>query len=281
MAVAVDAGVLSKRNRFDEVSRDAEPPIRSFFFAKNTFKPDFKLGRMRKTLRDLNLKRVVGAGTPSWFSPNSQNSVAPYADVLACRDLRPNIRRLETCWYVRLFSPRIAIRRCGKKNWWIAIGDLCGVIAKVWPLVANGDVFMPVVKNESKAETVTCHDPAEFEAVPLKILSLIRQAIQQEVKQHGFFVSGSIVRLKASSEYGSLPISCVFDGEPKPLLETAALQGFWDLPANYLQKLAKHIECPLQGMKVFEILIVLVPFILDYSTDTLDEERARHPLGAV
>ena len=106
--------------------------------------------------RDLNLKRIVGTGEAGWFSPSSTNTAAPFADVLACRELAPKVHRLETAWLSRVFLPHLAVRPKGTSDWYVAIGDICAVLAKTWPLAVNDSVYTPITTDTSVAKDFAC-----------------------------------------------------------------------------------------------------------------------------
>ena len=216
---------------------------------------------------------MVGTGTASWFSPCSQGSVAPFADVVATRLLSPNIRRLDTAWLSRLFSPRIAVRRVGNPEWYVAIGDLCSVIAKAWLLSATNGVYSPEVVIGPKSATFTCTGLADFEAMPLHVASPMRRAYLREQNTTGFF-TGSLVRLKASAEYGSLPIAAFSLDPARPLLETACRGGFWNLPASFLHKLCLYLGAEMKGTKLFDLLLSLIRVCIpaEKVTDDLIQE---------
>ena len=176
----------------------------------------------------------------------------PYAQVLACR-LLPAVSNLETSWLARLFSPRIAVRRVNTSDWPIAIGDICGVIIKTWPLEKKDNMYVPIVNDSSVAATATCHDEDEWMAMPLSPVSPMRRACMQEITKEGYF-TGSLVQIHESGYYGKLSIAAMPTDEPRFLIDVAIREGFWDLPCSYLRKLAMNLETPMMDTDLFGII---------------------------
>ena len=197
MAVAIDARVLSGLNKYEEVNRDSQKHVRNFAFTKQTFRPNFSAKTMDPKLKNLNLKRIVGTTEASWFSPNAANTAAPFADILACREVAPRIFRLETAWLSRLFTPLLAVRPTGTSDWFVVVGDICAVLVKGWPLAVDSGIYTPITNNDSVAKNFVCHDIDAFEAFPLKPACPMHRACLVEVAAHGYFF-GKVVRLKAS-----------------------------------------------------------------------------------
>ena len=271
MAVAIDARVLSGLNKYEEVNRDSQKHVRNFAFTKQTFRPNFSAKTMDPKLRNLNLKRIVGTTEASWFSPNAANTATPFADILACREVAPRIFRLETAWLSRLFTPLLAVRPTGTSDWFVVVGDICAVLVKGWPLAVDSGIYTPITNNDSVAKNFVCHDIDAFEAFPLKPACPMHRACLVEVAAHGYFF-GKVVRLKASGEYGALPIGAVAAGPPRPLLDTSCRGGFGSLPPSFLQKLEEYLQCDKTGTSLFDILTSLAPKCVKDLTDEIMKE---------
>ena len=256
MAVAIDTQVLSKLNDYDEISREGEGGLRNFAFNKFAFKPPFAKSNMDADVVALDLKRIVGAGEASWFSPNAANSSAPYADNIACRLVQPHIRKLETAWLSRLFGPSLAFKKIGSPTWYCALGDVCGVLIKAWPLKSSGAVYSPITTDDSAAINAVCTDTDLFEAMPLNPVSPMHRACLQEINEVGY-MTGTLVRLRASGDYGHLPIAALPGDMARGLLNTQLRLGFGTLGPSYLQKLVHYLDGVMQGTSLFDLLCTL------------------------
>ena len=165
----------------------------------------------------------------------------------------PAVTYLETTWLARLCSPRIAVRKINTSDWYVAIGDICSVVVKLWPLKLENGVYLPVVGDDSVAVTETIHDECGWLAMPLAPFSPLRRACMQQVASTGYF-TGSLVQVLDSHTYGKLTIAAVSTEPPRWLIEVACREAFWDLPCNYLRKLAEYLEPPLIGTDVFGLI---------------------------
>ena len=274
MAVAIDTGVLSTINRFNEVSRESQILDRGFEFDKNAFKPALKPSQLDEATRAANFTKIVGYGEADWFSPSATNSAAPFCDILASRDVKGDMGKLETAWLCRLASSsRLLLRRVGTPHWVLPVGDICAVIVKVWPVDCIGDAFEPRVSDTTTTTTITITNPTDWEAVMVKPMSPMRQATRIE-SAAGNKLVGNIVRIKQSSAYGRLPVRIRFNDKPRPLLQTVCRGGFANQTLTFLVKLATYLEAECGGRERFDLVTGLAITIIPIKemTDELMEE---------
>ena len=260
--------MLSKTNRYEEVTRGSESWLRNFEFIPKAFEPVLKASEMETETRACNWKSIVGTGEAYWFSPNANNSSAPYCDAVALRSVEDNVKRLKNCWLSRLCEDcNMLLRRKGNDGWGITVGDICGTIVKTWPTQHQGGFYVPTIQPGTTSDTHVIVDLSEWEAVPLKILSPMHCAIKTEKTKLGIEHKSSI-DIRPQHEYGFLPVCAIPIDCVRPLLETTLRRGFGSLAPSYLVKLAEHVECPTTGILLIDLLLDFARFVIDEKEQT-------------
>ena len=156
MAVAIDTGVLSSLNKFEEVDRITQPVARNQKFQSHAFKPVLRPDLQDARTRDLNLRSVVGTGDATWFSPSSENAYAPFADIISRREARAkgNFECMKYLWLSRLLCTRMLIRKVGAADWQLSLGCTHSTLAVAWPCTLKGKFIDVTITKKKHTQSV-------------------------------------------------------------------------------------------------------------------------------
>lgn len=139
---------------------------------------------------------------------------------------------MENLFLSRLSSSKMLVRRVS--NWLLCLGEAAVVVVFAWPVrLLGGGTFASEVAEGTCAQPLVFLGAGSWEAMPVKPISPLHRAILQAGGAN--LAPGKLAELKGSSEYGRLSLSLRPQDKARPLLETAARQGFGDLPVSYLR----------------------------------------------
>ena len=221
LAHCLDKGVAAKTHHYEEVDRSHENLDRDFHLDANAFHAPLRPDCLSAELSALKLNSIVGYGDAAWYSPQAKAVMAPHADTAARRQLGDagRLRDLEHTWLSRLCaSRRIMIRLSGSADCFFSMGDVCGVLVTVWPakrVPEAQELFVPVCDGRTCEIVLAVTRLADFEAVPIDMVSPMHRAIQLE--KPGVEPKEE-VRLKEGSHYGELPSAAQAGEVPLSLL---------------------------------------------------------------
>ncbi len=260
-ATLVDRKVLSSKHNYQEVNRLAEVHERNAAPPPRCHTPVLQKNRLDPVAKAADFSSIAGLGDASWFSPSATNLFLPYADLEACRAAAAagQLGNLHLRSYSRLINKHVVFREKGSGSWQLGLGNIDGCVGVSWPVVEAADgCFTVEVKPNTVRNFVTVLNPNNYEAVPISWASPMRRAIMQELANEGKDGFGwHQVSLKQASSYGALSIGAQPLGPVAGLLQTAASQGFWDLPVSYLRDLSEKLELEVKGTSLIKVLETL------------------------
>lgn len=263
MAVVIDKQVLSSLNHFEEVSREHEIIERSFSFGPHAFKPRMRPDTEDHPTRMMSLRSIVGTGEASWYSPTASTSVAPYADLLICREAARlgTFLLLENTFLCQLASPRLCLRRVGEALWHMCIGDVVGVVAYGWPVRQCDDgTLVPVTEAGTCPQPLVMMQAEVWEAMPVTPISPLRRALLR-VRGSNATTSRPLA-LRDAATYGKLTMALLPRDRARPLLEAAARQGFFELQVPYLRHLADFVGAQITDFSLLAVVMALAKHII-------------------
>ena len=217
-------------------------------------------------MQAVDLASIVGTGAATWWSPGYDNQFKPQAELLAMRVLKKEdkLPQLKNAWLSRLCFPRILVRRVGTIDWSLSLGDLCGTIAKVWPVSWKSMCWQPDQTEHTVAETIVITDITEWESMPIKPISPLHAAIRAELGVLKASCHDTSVKLREDVFYKDLAIGAVGLDKERPIAETWVRQGCPNATLAYMIELALHIpDCQLHGRSMFAVLTSLAQALIN------------------
>ena len=255
-ATLLDKKLLETKYEFREVDRRVEIPDRNATISNDMYCPVLQRSRLPEKTRQAEWHKVAGFGDATWFSPGASGYMAPLADIEVSRQAveQDCIRKIGYRDYSRLVQKNIIVRRVGSDAWMLGAGCLDGTIAVLWPLKSISDE-MWVVDTVGPRQLHAIFSPDDLEAAPIQWLSPLHRAILSEFKRKGEAVSRTKeMDIRAGVDYGTMAIVCKQTAAPKSLWQTAASEGWWDLPLTFLRELMVR-----RGVECKDVTIVGVP----------------------
>ena len=270
-ALAIDSDVLCGINNYLEIERTTSVPTRNSSFPDNTFKPSLKRKSMDEDTKKLELHKIAGTGDAPWYSPQAQSFMRPYCELGASKICKANgsLATMEHVWLSSLFHTGMIVRTVAEPDLsYLCLGHVCSVFAILWPVVKDGPTWKPKLDTSSKAKHVVVCDLAIWRATPVQIIGPMHNALLKIMNTDPG--TDGCCTLPASHNFGVLKICLIAVGEERPLLQTAALEAFWDLPLSFLVTLAHYLELSSVGCRLFDVLQQLLKHLVP--SDVLTDE---------
>lgn len=195
------------------------------------------------------LRQCAGFSSPKWFTANPETSNVVWAELqqmIFADKLNDWSARAEACKWAQLLRPtHIAFKYVGKTQWYLSLGDLCGVCAVGWPATAVGNgaitYFQPDLSGRPQILSVT--DPAKVVATTIRWQGLVNMVL-----------GGKLSKEEAENRPA---IRAVPLAPEKPLLQTAAASAFWTLGMGTLQWVCKQVGIEA-GASTFDTLFAML-----------------------
>ena len=181
-AVPVDKKVVGKLHRFKEVDHTEVLHTRRAELEESTFHPPLRPDRLKKSIRELNLHRIAGYSDAGWFSPQAQGSCRPACEMIALRAARQEnkVHLLPDLKFCQLISRRMLFRKVDSEHWFFSMGSVTSTLAIGWPAKAHQGPLAPnacLPCPLGKPAFLAVLDVSQWEAMPMKILSPMHQAV--------------------------------------------------------------------------------------------------------
>ena len=231
MVNTMDNGIFNALNHFDTVDRSDIKEVRQPTLPADLFNAPLRVSKLPKEIGDLGLQKIVGTGEASWYSPSAEKMNKPLAEVVALRlcdtENENKLNEFQFAWLGRLCLKNMFVRKIGTIDWKLVIGDLFGTLVKVWPVANHHGLWVPVVNEDTVAESIVVTDHKEYEAVMVQPISPMHFAIKKE--QGPCAPIEKLVDLQGAHVYDE-PIICIkMITNERPLLEAACRDGFGTL----------------------------------------------------
>ena len=274
LSQVVDHKVLSQKHHFQEISRSREPaPRLSADLEPTTFCPPFKKSKLHPALKAAAFDEIASMGDADWYSPGAVGYLAGYADMQALRDVNDSNQwhLLGQRCFCRLVQRHCAIRKKGGGGpWLLGLGAIDGSVAATWPLIDLGTGMFKLRAQDETRKLVTIVDVNEWEAINVRFISPLGQAVAKELNALGVAISNATeVNVKSGSDYGHLPIVVKSTGPVKGLWQIAAESAFWDLPLTLLREYAEKLDVALTSCTLVGVIESLYKHA--YPAATIDE----------
>lgn len=253
----IDEKVVDGLYRFEEPRfRDVQVPRgREGNLPPGLFAADFKGAPAA-------LRAVAGTKqTVPWHTSGVTNMHLVYADLYSTTlaHERNDWKSLQTTYFSALAEGKnMAMKKVGSSKWFFSLGGNNPIAARGWPAVATmrqDELLFLELDMTGKPEWILVTDPEAWQAVTFQWHSPLRQYLADRSRR-------SQVRSKPSLV--AYPI-----GKPKPLIQEAACQGFWDIPKANLMWFCRYYGVEVNSQA--SLCAVLKGLILKLMPKTSDE----------
>ena len=208
MAHAIDKGLLSKLNHFDEVDLSTTVLAKglSRHCGGNVFSAPLRRSHLDDDLSALKLHEIVGTGEARWYSPKADAMHKNLAQMLACRDCYDagDVSSVQFTWLSRLCNGHMLIRKAGTFTWSLCIGNVMATSVVVWPVEDYHGQWTPKSGQEDHSQWVTITNLEQWEALPIQPISPMHKAVKME--QGRAAALDKSISLKHSRFYPAIPI---------------------------------------------------------------------------
>ena len=224
-----------------------------------------------------DLKKVRGTSAPAWYAPGAHNFWEHVShDVLMdfC-EKEGCLNKVKDTWKCCLVqSMTLVVRHTTHKAWFFVLGQASSETVFGWPAQCHEH-------GEGGKIHFTLGSCSNIEEIPFL-------CVLDEESWEGYFFEWLAPASQVAQH--NLSMSCVRafpvwpQGEPKPILQVAASQAFFQLPRTSRTKVAKDI-CRLEVPKassIFELIWMMVQGVLqssDAETLAIAQLRCCHQRG--